>query len=147
MHPRGLFFQKVSGVEVFLYVNKSYVFIAVTFCSTDPVTKLINPTRKPPSHVFPLPRGSPLSPLEQDQTMKTGAFIVVLLLVIKAAQSEEVLHCQRGTLLLNYCHWNSQLLWQRLPLDLSQDPDGDDYVNSADLHIYGNVWKNWFVRF
>lgn len=105
MHPRGLFFQRVSGVVVFLYLNKSYMFVTVTFCSTDPVTKLINPqtTRKPPSHVFPLQRGSPLFSLEQDQTMKTDTFIVVVILVIKAGQLEELLQLQNGTLLLNYC--------------------------------------------
>lgn len=27
-------------------------------------------------------------------------------------------------------------------LHLSQDPDeGDDYINTADLNIYGNIWK------
>lgn len=33
-------------------------------------------------------------------------------------------------------------IWDNNDLNLSQDlDDGDDYMNTADLNVYGNIWK------
>lgn len=93
-------------------VNESYMFITVTVWSTEPVRRDPKSAtfRKPPSHVFPLLKGTKLSALDHGRTIKHSAFIVLFIFFIEAARSAELLQLQRGTVLLTCYYWTCQLL-------------------------------------
>lgn len=145
-HMRGFSFRGSQAVTSGELRTRVTCLLLLPSCFTEPVTKdPKSPTksRKTPSHVFPLPKGTWLSPLDPGRTMKHSELIVLFMFFIKAAWSAELLQLHTGTVLLTCYHWNHQLLWQWSPLDLPQDPGDDDYINTADLQIYGNLWETW----
>lgn len=68
--------------------------------------------------------------------------------VVNGPQPAKILQLQRGITKspMIYCQELHTVHWHNIcdnnDLNFSQDPDdGDDYINTADLNIYGNLWK------
>ncbi len=74
--------------------------------------------------------------------------LLVIAVVVNGPQPAKILQLQRGITKspMIYCQELHTVHWHNIcdnnDLNLSQDlDDGDDYMNTADLNVYGNLWK------